>query len=96
MDKARKKAGDQVKANADAFTIKIFNKVYKYKMHGLSYREIAKDFNDLGVPTAKTKGQRKEGGEIEPRWYASTVRNIYMRGLQLGLLVEAKKELHKK
>ena len=68
MDKARASASTAVKTIADNFATKIGPTVYKRLKAGESYREIAQELNELGVPTAR-------GGN----WHASSVRNIAKR-----------------
>ena len=68
MDKARASASTVVKTIADNFATKIGPTVTKRLKAGESYREIAQELNDLGVPTAR-------GGN----WHASSVRNIAKR-----------------
>ena len=68
MDKARASASTAVKTIADNFATKIAPTVTKRLKAGESYREIAQELNDLGVPTAR-------GGN----WHASSVRNIAKR-----------------
>lgn len=68
MDKARASASTAVKTIADNFATKIGPTVTKRLKAGESYREIAQELNDLGVPTAR-------GGN----WHASSVRNIAKR-----------------
>jgi len=68
MDKARASASTAVKTIADNFATKIAPTVNKRLKAGESYREIAQELNELGVPTAR-------GGN----WHASSVRNIAKR-----------------
>ena len=62
----RRHAAVKAKADKKADEMKLI--LEKHRSRGLSYRKIAEELNNSGVPT-----------ERNSKWYASTVRNYYKR-----------------
>jgi len=81
MDKARASASEVVKTIADNFAMKIKPTIEKRLKAGDSYREIARELNELGVKTARQiKDQSStKTDNSSVKWHASSVRNIAKR-----------------